>query len=186
MNPTVPPFAGAKPVLKLPRRGAAAGSETSVETETAARWQIADELAEMRRREANLAEYESRLRVWQSQLDAQSRSRGETSNPFIRPAANTMADDPVLTSAWGRLYRARELLEAEQRQMRDDRIAHRDAELALKRREAELDAREARLTERERAVEATLAGIEARKVGAVVRRLTRAPFVAAKTMFKSA
>jgi hypothetical protein len=173
MNPTVPPFAGAKPVLKLPRRPAA---KTLREIESGARWQMASELDELRRREANLADYEARLKAWQAQLDACQRTPAMTAAPFVRPGAERLlANDPVLNSAWGRLYRARELLEAEQRHVRDERIAQRETELRLKRREAELDAREADLVERERAVHAAEKAIAARKVGAVLRRVIRGP-----------
>ena len=182
MNPTVPPFAGTKPVLKLTRRAGA--SSTNLPQPTAP-WHTANELEELRKREANLADYEARLRAWQAQLDACQRTpamAAMTATPFTRPVAEGgMVNDPVLNSAWGRLYRARELLEAEQRHVRDERIAHRETELRLKQREAELDKREARLVERERAVEATLRAVESRKMGAVLRRVIGKPVRALKS-----
>lgn len=176
MNPSVPPppFAAKRPVLKLPRRSAAEPT-ASIEAATAARWRIADELDEIRRREANLHDYETRLRALQSKFDSQP-----------PPPTTTPATDEALALAWNRFYRARELLDVEQKQLREDRLAHRDAELALKQRAARLDEREAALAEREQRMEAELGRRQSRKVGAVVRRLTRAPFSAAKTMFKSA
>ncbi len=182
MNPTLPPFAGSKPVLKLPRR---AGAHSTNAPETAAPWRATDELEELRKREANLADYEARLRAWQAQLDACQRTpavAAMTAAPFARPVVEGgMVNDRVLSSAWGRLYRARELLEAEQRHVRDERIAHRETELRLKQREAELDEREARLVERERAVEATVRAVESRKVGAVLRRVIAKPVRALKS-----
>jgi len=179
MNPTVPPFAGTRPVLKLPRR---AGASSPGNPGTAAPWQTASELDELRKREANLAEYEARLRAWQAQLDACQRTPAMTTTPFGRPTLEgSAANDPVLNSAWGRLYRARELLEAEQRHVRDERIAQRETELRLKQVEAELDEREARLVERERAVEAAWRKIESRKVGAVLRRVIAKPVRALKS-----
>ncbi len=178
MNPSVPPFAGTRPVLKLPRR---AGPGSTANPETAAPWQPANELDELRKREANLADYEARLRAWQAQIDACQRTPAMTAVPFARPAPEgALVNDPVLNSAWGRLYRARELLEAEQRHVRDERIAHRETELRLKRREAELDEREARLVERERALDVAVKQIESRKMGAVLRRVIAKPVRALK------
>lgn len=166
-------------MLKLPRR---AGASSAGNPGTAAPWQTASELDELRKREANLAEYEARLRAWQAQLDACQRTPAMTTTPFGRPTLEgSAANDPVLNSAWGRLYRARELLEAEQRHVRDERIAQRETELRLKQVEAELDEREARLVERERAVEAAWRKIESRKVGAVLRRVIAKPVRALKS-----
>lgn len=159
----------------------------SIEAATAARWKIADELDEIRRREANLHDYEARLRALQAEIDRQPAAMTPASGTFFRPPTDSpITNDPALAAAWNRFYRVRELLDVEQKQLREDRLAHREAELALKQRAARLDEREATLVAREQRVEAELRRFESRKVGAVVRRLTQAPFFAAKTMFKSA
>lgn len=177
MNPSAPPFAATRPVLKLPRRPSPPPPSTPFDAESAARWRVVNEFDELRRREANLADYEARLRTWQAQLDAQKGAPAYSAPPFARPSGEGMfANDPVLNSAWGRLYRARELLEAEQRHVRDERIAHRETELRLKRREAQLDEREASLNARERAADEAEKERESRKVGAVLRRAIGAPF----------
>lgn len=152
--------------------------------------QLAADLEALREREMNLRDYEARLRAWQAQLDEAlvkppaltADMPGGSGAPFARTASGSpFATDPTLQAAWEKFHRARALLEAEQNQMRDDRIVLRETELSLKRREAELAQREAALAERERLV---MAAIE-RSPASAVQRLTQAPFEAAKAIFSA-
>jgi len=148
--------------------------------------QLAADLDALREREMNLRDYESRLRNWQSQLDAalvkQPSATAGSGSPFPRAGSGSpFASDTSLEAAWEKFHRAHALLEAEQHQMRDDRIVLREMELALKRREAELAQREEIVAERER----LLAEALERSPASTVQRLTQAPFVAAKAIFSS-
>ena len=104
----------------------------------------------LREREANLRQYEARLRGWQEQLDARSgNADGAGGAGFGNSATAPAATDAELCAAWEKFHRARALLQAEQNQLRDDRMAHHDHLQEIKRREEELAAREKRLAERE-------------------------------------
>ncbi len=96
------------------------------------RWH--EDLDLLRVQESNLREYENRLRQLQAQLEADRvnwfSARHQSNSPF--------QDDAALTSAWEKLQRATELLEAERAVFRDDRLAAREHEADLKRREAKL------------------------------------------------
>jgi hypothetical protein len=188
MNPS--PSSSNEPSLQLPRR--AVPAEVPAELSAESRWQLEIDLAGLRERETNLREYEARLRAWQEQLDAAGRSPaipgrsapplGVSSSPFALP------NDFELRGAWEKLHRARALLEAEQKQLRDDRIVMRDTVGQLDRREAELTAREAAVTQREQQVAAAEAAIAAvtveEKPASAVRRLAQAPLQAARAVFK--
>jgi hypothetical protein len=190
MNPHASPYAAA-PALKLPRRNPSAGESTSAFS-TDMGGQLAADLEGLREREANLRDYEVRLRNWQAQLDAavgQPAAGGATA-PFLRASSSApFASDTGLEAAWAKFHRARALLEAEQNQMRDDRISLRETELTLKRREAELEEREAQIAAREQQFAAQFAGLEAadsKKSLSAVQRFTQAPFLVAKAVFKPA
>ena len=105
----------------------------------------------LREREANLRQYEARLRGWQEQLDARAGNADGAGGGavFGNSATAPAATDAELCAAWEKFHRARALLQAEQNQLRDDRMAQHDNLLELKRREEELIAREKRLAERE-------------------------------------
>lgn len=180
MNNTAFPAPGPKPTLKLSRRPHGGNDDLQQR-------HLADELAEIREREANLAEYEARLRSWQAQLDEQNNVpiSSTSSAPFL-PASTRMApgSDAALRSAWDRLHRARELLAAEQNQVRDERLALRDAERQVKQREADVTAREAKVALREQAIAAAEAPRTHKNAGdGAVKRLTQAPFRVARAMF---
>lgn len=196
MNPTQAPFPMSQPALKLTRRSVARGSSDGSTTPFAGEStsDIAVELATLQEREANLRAYEQRLRAWQDELDARAAQPASTPTaaPFLRTANQTSAEgltDAALQAAWEKFHRARALLESEQNQMRDDRMALRDAQAQLREREATLDAREAALTERERrvaevadsAVTAVEPAPETTKPKSALARLTQAPW----GMFKS-
>jgi len=181
---TIPPFAPATPVLRLPSRGDGPTAATPPAGATAAK-SLDVELAAFREREANLRAYEERLRAWQGQLDARVSGPAGSASPFLRPSSRTpFAADTDLEAAWAKLHRAHALMEAEQNQLRDDRMAIREAEKQIRHREADLAAREARLAERERLL-VSEEKVPARKTPSAVERLTTAPFRAAKAVFKS-
>lgn len=144
--------------------------------------QLAADLEALREREENLRKYEVRLREWQAQLDA-TVAAGGSASPFMRsasenPSPGSTPADSALEAAWAKFHRARALLEAEQNQLRDDRLALRDMEQMLKQREADLAEREARVAQRE-------AELATRPAPSAVQRLTQAPFLAAKAVFRT-
>lgn len=179
MNTKVP-VTGTTPVLKLPRRPVADAQAVS-DFSSQMGGQLAADLEGLREREMNLRGYEERLRAWQAQLDAalvKSPVSGGSAAPFPRPASGVpFAVDTGLEAAWQKFHRARALLEAEQNQLRDDRMAVREMEVQLQRREAELAEREAAVALREQQ-------LEAEKAQSTMQRLTQAPFVAARAVFK--
>ncbi len=100
------------------------------------------------------------------------------------PSAAPFEVDPALSTAWDKLIRARELLDAEQAHLRDDRLNLKETAAVLKRREDAVALREARLAQREEqlnaAVEASI--IEHTKATGLAR-FTQAPFAIAKSVF---
>ena len=149
----------------------------------------------LREREENLREYESRLRSLQAEIEAGrtfsaapmpmvSRS---TPSLFQRPSSRSpFADDAGLQAAWEKLHRAREILEAEQKNLRDDRITIREQEVLIKRRETEVAEREARVAEREALIAVAapvVTSVEATPAESTVSRLSRVPFEMARSVF---
>ncbi|MCR6654854.1 MAG: hypothetical protein NVV63_03350 [Opitutus sp.] len=184
MNSTQAPFPAGRPVLKLPRRSTS--GETSVPFAPAPAAAPDDELAALREREANLRSYEERLRAWQAEIDAARAPVGRVAvgTAFQRPNSSTpFGDEVALQAAWDKFHRARQLLEAEQEHLRNDRLAFREAEAALRRRESELMKREASLIAREQAL---LSEEERQKEKPLttMQRLTQAPFLAALRVTK--
>jgi hypothetical protein len=92
-----------------------------------------------------------------------------------------------LQAAWEKLHRAREIMEAEQSHMRDERIVHQDREATVKRRETAVTAREAAVAEREELLAAAHGGSQepmaSERTMSAVTRLTRGPFDMARTVF---
>jgi hypothetical protein len=200
MNPIITFPHSVEPTLKLPRASAEKWAETLAEE----RRRLQEDQEALREREDNLREYETRLRTLQAEIEASraapapvvahSYAHASTGNThgtaFLRPSSKTpFHDDPALQAAWEKLHRAREILEAEQNHLRDDRIAVREQQAAVKQREQALTEREARISEREALIiDATLptAGSEAVAVESTrstVSRLTLAPFNMARSMF---
>jgi hypothetical protein len=174
-------FPAQKPELKLP-------SHSSHPLPLEERRRMDNDIEALRLREANLREYEAHLRAWQEQIEAGPAS-GAPASPAASgrmPGGAPAEGDPILKTAWDKLIRARELLEAEQAHLRDDRLNLKEATAVLKRREEALAQREARVTEREEqlhaVIEATLA--EQSKSSALAR-FTQAPFAMAKSVFSS-
>lgn len=137
--------------------------------------------------EENLRAYEAHLREWQNELDrveARTASR-QSANPWVRRAE---AAAPAHLDAWQKLLRARELLEAEQKNLRDDRITLQGYEQQLKEREARIAERESRVAAREQALAAArppapATPTRAKKHATTIDSLTRAPFALAKSVF---
>jgi hypothetical protein len=202
MNPIITFPHSIEPALKLPRASAEKWAETLAEE----RRRLQEDQEALREREENLREYETRLRTLQAEIEASraapapvhAHSYAHTSSgnthgtAFLRPSSRTpFHDDPALQAAWEKLHRAREILEAEQVHLRDDRIAVREQLAAAKLREQALIEREAQLREREAIiVDATPPEQEPEQVVAeptrsAVTRLTLAPFNMARSVFSA-
>jgi hypothetical protein len=187
MNSTII-FPQPPPELKLPRT-----SEKWAATLDEERRRLQEDLDALREREANLREYEARLRAWQAEIDAGRIPSAvirpvQTPMPFHRPSSVApFADDTSLQAAWEKLHRARELLEAEQMHLRDDRTAIREKQESIKQHEALLAEREAAVAQREALVTAatgnTAHPIAGEHTMSTVTRLTRAPFDMARSVF---
>ena len=147
----------------------------------------------LRVREENLRDYEARLRLLQSEIEAGRSSTTAAPVPsmrstpsiFHRPSRSPFNDEPALASAWEKLHRAREILEAEQKNLRDDRISIHELEAMVKQRAEEVIEREARLAEREAKVATTIVAAPPSEEETVSRvtRITRAPFDMARSVF---
>lgn len=192
---TFPPPA---PALKLVRPSAEKWAATLAEE----RRRLQEDQEALREREANLREYEARLRSLQLEIEASrtipptapaglklaaqangsaAQRSGVTAGPFQRPSSRApFTDDPALQTGWEKLHRARELLEAEQTHMRDDRIGLREMEAALKRREEAVAAREAKLVEREALIVAASTAAEQ----SAMSKMTQAPFKMARAVLR--
>ena len=201
MNSTIL-FPPTRPVLKLSR---AAGSTPPVPRATVAEGRWAATLAEERRRlhedqealrvrEINLREYEARLRLLQAEIEAGTAAGGRAGRgsaaPFVRPSSRVPFEgDTALQASWEKLHRARELLEAEQNHLRDERIQRADWESNLKSREDAVAEREERVAERERLLAEAVGSNDAAQPVAgehtlsAVARLTTGPFAMARAVF---
>ena len=182
---TFPPFA---PKLQLPRRAPEitsadlAAQSRRLQDETTALWERKEQLfGEVAQLQAMRAESETEATsVSPSQLSESS----DTGAPFFhRPgSAAPVHSEMALQSGWDQLKRARALLEAEQRELRDQRISVRDLEGQVARREAALGAREAAVTRREACV-AAAEQARTQVEDSAMKRLTRAPFDMARSVF---
>lgn len=166
--------------------------DESVETEATTPEMVSD-IDALRFCEASLIAYEQRLREWQEQLEQAGLERGtrRSSNPWMQ---NVTATEPTRQDAWGKVVRARELLEIEQKHLRDDRIMIQGMEQQLKERETRLTAREAQLAARETRVTARESELDqcentkaTKRAGkrpvAALKALNRNPFALAKSVF---
>jgi hypothetical protein len=194
MNTTIT-FPSAHPVLKLARSPHAAPSEEKwAATLAEERRRLFEDHEALRVREANLREYEHRLRGLQAELEAggalmTAPARGSVA-PFVRPSSKTPFEtDAALQIAWEKLHRAREILEAEQTHMRDERIVLHEQQAEMKRREDAVAVREAHVAEREQLIAAAAAPVvmaelaESEHGRSAMARLTRAPFDMARSVF---
>jgi hypothetical protein len=184
-------FPPPEPDLRLVRPSADKWAATLAEE----RLRFQEDQEALRMREENLREYEARLRLLQAELEAGRASSSphhvampsRSGTPFSQRASRApFADDPVLGSAWEKLHRAREILEAEQKNLRDDRISIRELEIMVKQRAEEVAEREARLAEREALVMAATpapVSLPEEQHASAVTRFTRAPFEIARSVF---
>lgn len=179
------------PALKLMRPSAEKWAATLAEE----RRRLQEDHEALREREANLRDYEARLRALQAEIEAgrtvpavaHTAARSNSMVPFQRPTSRApFVDDSALQAAWEKLHRAREILEAEQTHLRDDRIAMREIEAALKRREEAVAAREALLLEREAVAVASEEPHEmvATDPESTVTKFTTAPFRMARAVLR--
>lgn len=188
MNSTLILSAADSP-LKLTRPSAEEWAATLVEE----RRRLQEDHEALREREQNLRNYEKRLRALQEEIEAgrATAANGKSGSMAPMPVRQItripFGDETVLMSAWEKLHRAREILEAEQAHVREDRHVIREQTEALKRREVAVMAREEALAEREaRAIELlTASGGATTDDTAVsaVSRLTRVPFNMARSVF---
>ena len=194
MNTTIT-FPAPRPALKLTRSGATSlpftpSNEKWAATLTEERRRLHEDQEALRVRETNLREYESRLRALQAELEAggavmTAPVRG-TSTPFLRPSSKTPFEtEAALQGAWEKLHRARELLEAEQTHMRDERLMLHEQQTEVKRREEAVAARETRVAEMEKLIAAAAPTAEpaaAEPAKSAMTRFTSAPFHLARSV----
>jgi predicted transcriptional regulator len=202
MNPIITFPHSVEPSLRLPRVSAEKWAETLAEE----RRRLQEDHEALREREVNLREYEARLRALQAEIDAnrtapapRAQALGYSYTPAAaststRPTSKTpFHDDAALQTAWDKLHRAREILEAEQNHLRDERIMLREQVAAVKAREQAVSEREAKLAERE-ALMTEVASMQevhhepvapehAANTMSAVTKLTLAPFNMARSMF---
>ena len=188
-------FPTPEPELKVARPPAEKWAATLAEE----RLRLQEDQDSLRERETNLREYESRLRMLQAEIEAGRTIASATNAPIVtqrstppmfqRPSSRApFTDDPALQVAWEKLHRAREILEAEQKNLRDDRVSIREQEVMVKQRLEEIAERETRIAEREALIAAATppapapATAEAQSVS-VVTRFTRAPMDLARSVF---
>jgi hypothetical protein len=190
MNPVIA-FPAAKPELKLAQH-AASRAEPSAARQAVERHSLNQDMEALRDRETNLRDYEARLRALQAQLDSGFAAPVAASYGSQPPVGRTFSNspiepDPALQLGWEKLHRARELLEAEQAHVRDDRLHLKETEAMLKRHESALLAREASLSLREEQLAAAMAARLAEPVRqpSALARLTHTPFAMAKSVFGS-
>jgi hypothetical protein len=190
---TFPPF---PPKLKLERRPTDK-SPGHVEDE---RNRLEGEKHALEDREPDLKKHEERSRAVEQEGPAREEtvasSAVSTSAPFGQHHRSGSVErddnDGALQTGWEQLHRARELLEAEQGNVRNERVGLRDFNELLKLREAAVAAREVAVADRERAVaerEAQLAAAApppdpaaASTEASAMTRLTRAPFAIARSV----
>jgi hypothetical protein len=193
-------FPPVRPPLKLTRSSATTPpfplpDEKWAATLTEERRRLHEDQEALRVREANLREYEDRLRALQAEIEAGGGAARpapvrSSTTPFVRPSTKApFESDAALQSAWEKLHRARELLEAEQNHLRDERIILQDQQNDLQRRDEAVTAREAAVTEREQLLLAAAAPvvtgepIASEHTRSAVTRFTRAPFDMARSVF---
>lgn len=190
---TFPPV---RPALRLTRSSASSAPSEEKWSATLAeeRRRLHEDHEALRLREANLREYENRLRALQAEIEAGGAgaiapARGSVA-PFARPSSRPpFESDVALQTAWEKLHRARELLEAEQNHLRDERIVLMDQQNDLQRRTEAVAVREAKVTEREQLLAAAAAPVllsepvASEPKESTVTRITRAPFDMARSVF---
>ncbi len=191
MNSTIT-FPPAEPSLKLSRTPAEKWAASLAEE----RRRLQEDHDALREREQNLRDYESRLRSLQAEIEsgrtapvaATSSNVGRPVTAlYTRPSSQVpFQEDTVLQGAWEKLHRSREILEAEQKNLRDDRIAVRELEVQVKKREELVAVREQALEERAALIAEAAPWPEpmaGEHTMSAVTKLTRGPFNMARSVF---
>ncbi|MBC7368927.1 MAG: hypothetical protein H7343_19305 [Undibacterium sp.] len=185
MNSPLPNFSAPPLDLRLKRRERsllAAGVPDEAAVASGGRLWLEAEWQALHEREENLRAYEAQLRAMQADIDARREPEASTSvSPFP-------AGELSLQTAWDKLIRARELLDAEQVHSRDDRLVLK-AELAdLNRRQANLATRETSVAAREEQLAAPEPAVAEPIAGqhtmSVMTRLTRSPIALARSVLR--
>ena len=184
MNSTPPDFSTNSVSLRLKRRERSLiTSENSDSLRlTADRQRLEADLTALHEREENLRAYEEHLRAMQAEIDARRVPESSTSvSPFP-------AGELSLQTAWDKLIRARELLEAEQTHLREDRLTLQAERAEFKRQQATLAAREQAVTAREQALtnpEPVPEPIAGQHTIGGAARFTFSPFALARSVLRS-
>jgi hypothetical protein len=186
-NPIIA-FPAGKPELKL--ASLADRAEAMSASQALERHTLDQDHEALRDREANLRDYETRLRQWQAQIEStlQQPPVAQYIPPVSLgrvPSVSPFEGDAALQAGWEKLHRARELLEAEQAHVRDDRLNLKETAALLKRHEMALTAREASLAQREATLAAAVTALQAEPVKqpSAILRFTQSPFNLAKSVF---
>lgn len=181
-------FPTPEPELKVARPPAEKWAATLAEE----RLRLQEDQDSLRERETNLREYESRLRMLQAEIEAGRTIASATNAPIVtqrstppmfqRPSSRApFTDDPALQVAWEKLHRAREILEAEQKNLRDDRVSIREQEVMVKQRLEEIAEREALVAAATPPPTAPV--VAAAAPVSAVTRFTRVPMDLARSVF---
>ncbi len=142
------------------------------------RTQISTDIEAMQQKEANLKEYEQRLR-----LLVEHAHRSPPPPNASQYYVTTGPSQASLDSEWEKYERAHALLEAARRGLSDDRMALKDRETQVTIRETEVTRHEAWVKAREQELavvaqaQAVIAAIKAKPT------FTTAPFLAARNLF---
>lgn len=184
MNTTPPDFSANAVSLRLKRRERSLITPASADELriTADRHRMESDQEALNEREENLRAYEERLRAMQAEIDSRREPQSSTSvSPFP-------AGELSLQSAWDKLIRARELLEAEQTHLREDRLTLQAERVEFRRQQATLAAREQAVAAREQALasaEPVLEPIAGQQTMASSARFTFSPFALARSVLRS-
>ncbi len=143
------------------------------------RRQLHEDLNLLREQETNLRAYEQRLRAMGEDAEA---SRVNRAAP--RPSRDPFQRDPALETAWARLDRAMDMMEAERRSFSNEKMVLKEEISRLKSQEEALQQRGDQLQERARSLDVREAQLAAQAAEPVLSRgsFTRAPFRAAKAI----
>ena len=188
-NPVIA-FPAPKPEIRLSLFATDRAESASASQAMTERHHLDQDHEALRDREAHLRDYEARLRQWQAQIETSLQQ--PPAPQYIAPVAlgrapsvSPFEGDTALQAGWEKLHRARELLEAEQSHVRDDRLNLKETAALLKRHEAALTAREASLAQRESILAAAVAAQTAEQVKqpSGILRFTQSPFTLAKSVF---
>jgi hypothetical protein len=192
MNNTIT-FPAAEAELKLSRPG-----EKWAATLAEERLRLQEDQEILRAREHNLREYEHRLRLLQAEIEAGRAAANYYPSPTSRsmpPIASrpsngsSFLEDPALNAAWEKLHRARELMDSELKNLREEQIALREMESHVRAREESVATREAQLSAGDVVVPVAASpdvpvDTPAAQSRSAVTRFTRVPFNMAMSVIR--